>query len=39
VPTTGVPVFEIRGRLLPGFDPAAIRALLNGAPTGAQQAI
>ncbi|MDD5309726.1 MAG: glutaredoxin family protein [Deltaproteobacteria bacterium] len=24
VPTSGVQVFEIRGRLLPGFDPAAI---------------
>lgn len=25
VPTTGVPVFEIGGRLLPGFDPAALQ--------------
>jgi glutaredoxin len=31
VPTTGVPVFEIRGHLLPGFDPEAIQALLKGA--------
>lgn len=35
VPTTGVPVFEIRGRLLPGFDPAAIRSLLAAGPAQA----
>ena len=28
VPTSGVPVFEINGRLLPGFDPPSIRKLL-----------
>jgi glutaredoxin len=32
VPTSGVPIFEIRGRLLPGFDEGAIRAMLSGAP-------
>jgi glutaredoxin len=32
VPTSGVPIFEIRGRLLPGFDPGAIRAALSGSP-------
>ena len=30
VPTSGVPVFEIGGRLLPGFDQSAIRKLLGG---------
>lgn len=30
VPTTGVPVFEIGGRLLPGFDPATIKKMLAG---------
>ena len=41
VPTSGVPVFEVRGRLIPGFDPDAIRAALNGAlpaPAPAPQA-
>ena len=28
VPVSGVPVFEIGGRLIPGFDPAALRAAL-----------
>jgi glutaredoxin 3 len=32
VSTSGVPIFEIRGRLLPGFDRGAIRAALRGAP-------
>ena len=31
VPTNGVPIFEVRGRLLPGFDPAKIIQLLGGA--------
>lgn len=31
VPTSGVPIFEIRGRLLPGFDPGAIKSALSGA--------
>jgi len=30
VSTSGVPIFEIRGRLLPGFDQGAIRAALSG---------
>jgi glutaredoxin len=29
VPTNGVPVFEIGGRLIPGFDPGTIRRLLG----------
>ncbi len=32
VPTSGVPVFDVRGRLLPGFDPATILKLLVGDP-------
>jgi glutaredoxin 3 len=32
VPTSGVPVFEIRGRLLPGFDPATIVKQLGQQP-------
>jgi glutaredoxin len=32
VPTSGVPIFEVRGRLIPGFDQGAIRAALHGAP-------
>jgi glutaredoxin len=27
---SGVPVFDVRGRLLPGFDPAALKAMLSG---------
>ncbi|MCP4599700.1 MAG: hypothetical protein GY847_04035 [Proteobacteria bacterium] len=33
VPTTGVPIFDIRGRLLPGFDPGAILKLLAATPS------
>ncbi len=29
VPTSGVPIFEIRGRLVPGFDPGIITQLLT----------
>jgi len=29
VPTNGVPVFEIGGRLIPGFDPGTIRRLMG----------
>lgn len=36
VPTSGVPIFEIGGRLIPGFDPPQIRKLLDGAPSGQQ---
>ncbi|MCP4676562.1 MAG: glutaredoxin family protein [Deltaproteobacteria bacterium] len=32
VSTSGVPVFDIRGRLLPGFDPGAILKILSGMP-------
>ena len=32
VPISGVPVFEIRGRLLPGFDPGAIQQALGTVP-------
>ena len=32
VPTNGVPIFEIGGRLLPGFDKARILATLKGLP-------
>jgi len=39
VSTSGVPIFEVRGRLIPGFDQGAIRAALNGASPGTQQAI
>jgi glutaredoxin len=31
VSTSGVPIFEVRGRLIPGFDPGAIQAALSGA--------
>ena len=33
VPTGGVPMFEINGRLIPGFDPAAIRKALTQPPS------
>jgi len=32
VSTSGVPIFEVRGRLIPGFDQGAIRSALAGAP-------
>lgn len=32
VPTSGVPMFEINGRLIPGFDPAAIKKALAAPP-------
>ena len=32
VPVNGVPVFEIRGTLIPGFDPAIIKRLVRGQP-------
>ena len=35
VPTSGVPMFEINGRLIPGFDPAAIQKALTLPPLGA----
>jgi glutaredoxin len=38
VPTSGVPIFEVRGRLIPGFDQGAIRAALSGAPLAAPPA-
>jgi glutaredoxin len=31
VPTSGVPVFDVRGKLVAGFDPAVILKLLSGA--------
>lgn len=30
IPVRGVPVFDVRGRLIPGFDPGQIIALING---------
>lgn len=30
IPVNGVPVFEIRGQLVPGFDPGVIRSLVRG---------
>jgi glutaredoxin len=40
LPVSGVPVFEVGGRLLPGFDPAALRAAIartgTGTPPGAR---
>jgi glutaredoxin 3 len=38
VPTSGVPIFEINGKLLPGFDPAQIVAMLVNA-SGSQKTI
>jgi glutaredoxin len=38
VPTTGVPIFEIGGRLIPGFDPGTIAKML-AALTSTQQTI
>ena len=32
VSTSGVPIFEVRGRLIPGFDQGAIRSALKGSP-------
>ncbi|MBN2714491.1 MAG: glutaredoxin family protein [Deltaproteobacteria bacterium] len=37
VPTGGVPMFEISGRLIPGFDPASIQKALTLPPDKAQQ--
>ncbi len=39
VPTSGVPVFEINGQLVPGFDPTIIKKLLAGSPPKAQAII
>lgn len=36
VPVRGVPVFDVYGRLIPGFDPARIIALLNQGPKAAK---
>lgn len=32
VSTNGVPIFEIRGQLVPGFDPKIIKSLVEGIP-------
>ena len=39
VSTSGVPVFDIRGRLLPGFDKEAIKKLLAGASPAPSQGV
>jgi glutaredoxin len=38
VPTSGVPIFEIYGRLVPGFDPGIIIKMLTG-PVKTQQTV
>ena len=39
VPVRGVPVFEIYGHLLPGFDPSRIISLLNQGSSGAGESL